>query len=393
MKKTLLCAALTAALGAVNSQAEPIRVQVTIENLAPERGTFQTPHWVGFHDGTFDIYNGGTPASILPQPGSVAVERLAEDGNTGPLADDFAFLAPAGVDATIPGPNGPLGPGEITSQSFVIESTDINQRYFSYASMVIPSNDFWYANGNPLAHPIFDNGGNFIAEDFFVTQDDVLDAGTEVNDEIPANTAFFGQAAPDTGVDENGVILDFGDPSGLVAFRQPEDGGNILADSRFAMADFAVPGYPLVKFSFTAAPAIIDDETYTAVLDGDQEVPPSGSRARGTATYELEDDGTRLSYSHRIRALRSITMAHLHLAPAGANGPIVAFLLTPGEFDARRARRGFEGELTAADLIGPLAGQPLDALIAEIEAGNIYINIHSEQVPSGEIRGQLTLAE
>jgi hypothetical protein len=63
-----------------------------------------------------------------------------------------------------------------------------------------------------------------------VTNLDVLDAGTEVNDEAPANTAFFGQAAPNTGIDE----------SGLVQFRQLTDGGNILAGERLSMADFSL---------------------------------------------------------------------------------------------------------------------------------------------------------
>ena len=120
--------------------------------------------------------------------------------------------------------------------------------------MVIPSNDFWYANGNPQTHRIFDENGNFVAQDFIVTNLNVLDAGTEVNDELPASTAFFGQADPNTGIDEDGVILDFDDPSGLVRFRQSADSGNILADERFAMADFTIAGYPLVKISFRAEP-------------------------------------------------------------------------------------------------------------------------------------------
>jgi len=37
---------------------------------------------------------------------------------------------------------------------------------------------------------------------------EVLDGGTEVNDELPVNTAFFGQMAPNTGVAENGVVLE-----------------------------------------------------------------------------------------------------------------------------------------------------------------------------------------
>ena len=74
---------------------------VTVENHAPAGGTFQTPVWVGLHDGTFDSYDAGLLASALPLAGSGALERLAEDGDTGPLASDFSNLQASGVDRTL----------------------------------------------------------------------------------------------------------------------------------------------------------------------------------------------------------------------------------------------------------------------------------------------------
>ena len=47
------------------------------------------------------------------------------------------------------------------------------------------------------------------------------------------------------------------------------------------------------------------------------------------------------------------------------------------------------GTLTAADLIGPLSGLTLSDLLAEIEAGNTYVNVHTQAHPTGEIRGQI----
>ncbi len=254
MKKTILSTAITAALlGGMSAHAESnTRVLVSIENLAPNQGTFQTPFWVGFHDGeAFDIYDRNVSASTLPIEGSVALERLAEDGNTGPITDDFAILAPEGADTTLPGLNGPIAPGETAVGDFLLDSSDPNQRYFSYASMVLPSNDFFVANGNPKAHQIFDENGEVVAESFFITGTQVLDAGTEVNDEVPENTAFFGQQTPNTGDDEKGVVI--GLEQGLQGFLPPGSGG-ILDDARFAMADFLVPGYPVVKISFATAP-------------------------------------------------------------------------------------------------------------------------------------------
>ena len=48
-----------------------------------------------------------------------------------------------------------------------------------------------------------------------------------------------------------------------------------------------------------------------------------------------------------------------------------------------------EGTITAADLVGPLAGQRLSDLVAAIDAGNAYVNVHTSQFPSGEVRGQV----
>lgn len=140
-------------------------VIITIENLAPEQGTFLTPFWVGFHNGNFDTYDRGRPAS----PG---LESLAEDGNT----------------------------------TFTLDSDDPNSQFFSYASMLLPSNDAFVANGNSEAIRIFDEQGNFIGADFIIAGNQVLDAGTEVNDEAENSTAFFGQSVANTGIEQNGVV-------------------------------------------------------------------------------------------------------------------------------------------------------------------------------------------
>lgn len=385
---------INAAPAVSNDEYPQRRVIVKIENLAPASGTFQTPFWVGFHDGIFDTYNGNTPANSRPRPGSNAMEALCEDGNTGPITADFAALVNGGIDATIPGPNGPIAPGQVASQTFLLNPQDPNQRYFSYASMIIPSNDFCISNGNPLRHPIFDGKGRFIGEDFFVTGAETLDAGTEVNDEIPANTAFFGQQAPNTGVDENGNIGTIGSDIGGGGFL-PVGSGGILDTPRFRMADFTVPGYPFVKISFTEAPAITERLQFLSVLTGGQEVPAVNTRANGTSRIRLRNEGTEIRYTIDIRRLnpRQITMAHFHLGNQGENGPVVAALFNDENRSQRIRRRGritrISGVLTQADLVGPLADLPLDALSERLNEGGVYINIHTRRNPAGEIRGQV----
>lgn len=178
-------------------------VVVTVENAQASRGTFLTPPWVGIHDGTFDSYDGGEPAN-LPLGGD-EIERIAEDGNNGPISDTFSARTGGAPQASLAGPAGPLAPGDRASMTFNVDPTI--DRYFSYASMVIPSNDAFLANGNPLAHQLFDANGNFVGEGFVVSGDESNDAGTEINDELAGNVAFLNQAAANTGDTENGVVV------------------------------------------------------------------------------------------------------------------------------------------------------------------------------------------
>ena len=215
--------------------ASAASIKITVDNLAPENGTFLTPTWFGFHDGSFDLYNRNEPIT----PG---LERLVEDGTVEPLSDEFSAAGHGTVQGAVLGTAltpGPIDPGESASFTVDLDGSAMSSRYFSYASMVIPSNDFFIANGNPLAHRIFDDNGGFLGTDFVVTGAQVLDGGTEINDELPENTAFFGQAVPDTGVTEGGVVTS---ASGFIP------GGNILSSTDFANADFTVAGYNVARF-------------------------------------------------------------------------------------------------------------------------------------------------
>lgn len=174
-------------------------VVVSATNELAPGGTFLTPLWFGFHDGAdFDLFNTGEAASA-------GLERLAEDGNVEGIAAEFnAQVGPNGSDATILGANGFIAPGETASQVLDIPEP-AGQAFFTWASMVIPSNDAFLAvPDDALADPLFDEDGNFLGLTIERRGEDVLDAGTEVNNELDA--AFLNQAAPDTGTDENGVI-------------------------------------------------------------------------------------------------------------------------------------------------------------------------------------------
>lgn len=130
-------------------------------------------------------------------------------------------------------------------------------------------------------------------------------------------------------------------------------------------------------------------------LSGGEEVAlnPVVTRAQGQAIFQLSKDGTTLSYKLIVSNIQNVTMAHIHLAPAGVNGPVVAWLypdgppaqLIPGRINGVLA----EGTITAANLVGPLAGASLDDLIEAMRAGGTYVNVHTSQYPAGEVRGQI----
>ena len=144
----------------------------------------------------------------------------------------------------------------------------------------------------------------------------------------------------------------------------------------------------LLAAMLVTVPVLAANRNFVTHMSGDEEVPAVDTLAQGQAIFHLSKDGETLEYKLIAANIENVLASHIHLAPSGVNGPIVAFLYVgpiPGRFDGVLAR----GTITAANLVGPLAGQPLSALIAAMEAGNTYVNVHTTQYPGGEIRGQI----
>lgn len=132
---------------------------------------------------------------------------------------------------------------------------------------------------------------------------------------------------------------------------------------------------------------------FTAHLSGGQETPTVESSARGEAIFQLSKDGTELSYKLIVANIENVRMGHIHLAPAGTNGGVVVWLYPsvppmvtiPGPFNGILK----QGVITASNLSGALAGKPLSDLIDKMKSGMAYVNVHTNQFPGGEIRGQI----
>jgi len=142
-------------------------------------------------------------------------------------------------------------------------------------------------------------------------------------------------------------------------------------------------------------------EFKTGGLNGGEEVPARDTKARGNAMFEVSDDGLSMTYKLIVANIDNIIQAHIHIGPSGVNGPVVLFLhelVAPGGGTSNGLIR--QGTVTAANLVGPLAGHPLSDLISAMSAGNAYVNVHTNDgvapintgpgdFPGGEIRGQI----
>ena len=142
-----------------------------------------------------------------------------------------------------------------------------------------------------------------------------------------------------------------------------------------------------------AAGLLKSSKNFQAHLNGGAEVSPANTNAQGEAIFKLSKDGNSIYYKLIVSNIYNVRMAHIHLGPAGTNGGIVVWLypsappmqLIPGRYDGILA----EGTITKSNLTGVLASNTLTDLLNAMENGNAYVNVHTDQYPGGEIRGQI----
>ena len=120
-----------------------------------------------------------------------------------------------------------------------------------------------------------------------------------------------------------------------------------------------------------------------SALDGDQEVPPTGSAAEGdaTASYDTTSDTIDIDIVvDGIADIADITGFHIHVGSEGVNGPIILDILAAGGVFVADPL-GFR--LTLNDAAFP------DANEHDLLTGNTYFNVHTTTFAGGEIRGQI----
>lgn len=135
--------------------------------------------------------------------------------------------------------------------------------------------------------------------------------------------------------------------------------------------------------------------SFTAQLNGFNEVPPILTEATGSFEAQLSEDGRSIDYVLSFANLSSpSTVAHIHFGQPGVNGEVFVFLCGGGDKPACPGAGGtIRGTIDAEDILGipeqGLAPGDLEGALRIMRAGAAYVNVHSRSFPAGEIRGQV----
>jgi hypothetical protein len=225
-------AALAVASLSLTAQAALVDVTVTVQNLAPANGIAFAPLHLGFHGGSFDAFNLGGVAGA-------PIISVAEGGAGGAWQAAFAAAEPTATRGTV---GGLLLPGATSSLTLRVDTT-LNP-LFSFAGMVVPSNDFFIGNDSPTEYRLFDMAGALTIPSITLRAGEIWDAGSEVFD--PAAAAFVGNN--DLRTAQNSVVaFNFAE---LAAFNGLTTGAgyvfnsNLAASSEIYRISFAVAAVP-----------------------------------------------------------------------------------------------------------------------------------------------------
>jgi hypothetical protein len=145
---------------------------------------------------------------------------------------------------------------------------------------------------------------------------------------------------------------------------------------------------------------------FRVIAAGEFEVPiPRDTPALGRANFYVVEGGEALGFRLSVSKIANVDQAHIHTAFPGANGPIVVWLY-PSTTSTMPGPPGggplqgtiAQGVITDANLVGPLAGGTIADLIALLQSGEAYVNVHTNDgadpantgpgdFPGGEVRG------
>jgi CHRD domain len=147
-------------------------------------------------------------------------------------------------------------------------------------------------------------------------------------------------------------------------------------------------------------PAAGARESFVATLSGDEEVPARDTQAVGVAKFKVAKDGAALAFKVNVANIDNVAAAHIHCGAVGVNGPVGVTLYGAPPGGGRTNGTLAEGTITAPDAGNACGWTDLAAVLAAIESGDTYVNVHTNDgvpppntgpgdFPGGEIRGQI----
>jgi hypothetical protein len=148
------------------------------------------------------------------------------------------------------------------------------------------------------------------------------------------------------------------------------------------------------------APAALAGDNFVATLSGAREVPARDTQARGVASFKLRQDGAALAFKLNVANIDNPFMAHIHCGAVGVNGPVGVTLFMGAPAGGRVNGTLAEGIITAPDAGNGCGWVDLAAVLAAMDSGATYVNVHTNDgvapintgpgdFPGGEIRGQI----
>lgn len=149
----------------------------------------------------------------------------------------------------------------------------------------------------------------------------------------------------------------------------PDVSPDLAPDVAADVAPDVAPDVTVADMGTPVPDAGAGEQVFVAELSGASETPPVITTATGSFTMVLNAAKTEIRYNlkHNVSGANA---AHLHTGSAGEQGG-VAIAITP----------------LSNDVTGTAAITP--AQVADLEAGRLYVNVHSPAHSGGEIRGQV----
>ena len=146
----------------------------------------------------------------------------------------------------------------------------------------------------------------------------------------------------------------------------------------------------ITSLSSTTTSVFAAQQKFTAKLSGDQQVPPIQTSASGIAWFKPMQDN--IWFKVNVTDIQGVTMAHIHSGKQGENGPPGVPLYKSETPSGQMSGVLAKGNITADTFQGPMAGKQISDLITAMQNGETYVNIHTQQNPDGEIRGQIMMS-